>query len=177
MRSAGCDRGWLLVGLIVILSSVFLAMGGIAVALAESRRTISLRENDTEAAYLAQAGVMHGLYQFRQIPEPAPQGIQLGTYSIEDLSRPPGDPTDDVFILRGKAADFLLAVMTNATVTTNPRDRLRDWTLRNVLRTEDTMSQDPPEGMPLTILEQRVYDLQRALAIALSVAAFSALLS
>ncbi len=129
------ETGWLLVGLIVILSAVFLAMAGVALALAQSRQLLSVRENDTEAVYLAQAGVMQALFDFRD-PGNGGNGFALGQYIVDDG---PGTQ-DDIFILGGKAADFLLANMISSVVDQGnlagqPRDRLRDWRMRNVLIT------------------------------------------
>lgn len=130
------QHGWLLAGFIVLLSSVFVAMAGISFLLAESRRAISVRQNDTEAVSLAQAGVMRALYDVRN-----GTGIltTLATPQTIDAGPLPGQSDDDVFILGGKAADFLLANMIPASVDranlsgVGQRDRLRNWRLRNVL--------------------------------------------
>lgn len=144
--------GWLLVGLIVILSSVFVAMAGVTLALGESRRTISLRENDTEAIYLAQAGVMDALYRFRS-------GNGVGPLGIDQRVDPgplPGTSDDDVFILGGQMADSLLVNMKPTTFQADinlpncsppRRDRMQNWTIRNVLASG---------GMSLTIDRIRV---------------------
>ncbi len=130
--------GWMLVGFIVILSSVVVAMAGVSLVLAESRRAISVRQNDTEAISLAQAGVMQALYDVRNGTGISP-GIALTTPQTIDAGPLPGQSDDDVFILGGKAADFLLANMIPATVDranlsgVGQRDRLRNWRLRNVL--------------------------------------------
>lgn len=104
--------GWLLVGLIILISAVLVAMTGIALAMVQSQRVVSMRENDTEAAYLAQAGIMQELYNFRD-------GTGVGSVGVDqviDAGPTPGLGDDDVFVLGGKAADFLLANMISARV-------------------------------------------------------------
>ncbi len=137
------EQGWVLVGLIVILSSVFTAMSGVSLTLAESRRVLSLRENEIEAISLAQAGVMQALYDFRQ-----GTGVRLGLqpdYTV-DAGSLSGQSDDDVFILgneqaNGPMADFLLVNMKPGSFATTgggssvcgSRNRFQSWVVRNVL--------------------------------------------
>lgn len=135
-------------GLIVLVSGVFVAMAGVSLAIGQSRRALSLRQNATQAAYLAQAGVMQALYDVRR-----GAGIQLREYVV-DSGPAPGSGDDDVFLLAGKAADFLLVNMLPAVLDRGSlpggggvtRDRLRNWGLYNALR-----ANSPPTGLPLTI--------------------------
>ena len=140
------QRGWLLVGLIVLISSVILALVGITFFLTEHLRVTSLRQNQTKAIYLAQAGVMQAIYDFRFDADGA--GSLDGNYviagpydAIPGDSGAPGLADDDVFVLSGRAGDFLLAAMIPATWASPPpvlsgcggtkRHRLETWTLRN----------------------------------------------
>ena len=137
------DKGWLLVGLIILISAVILALAGITFFLTEHLRTISLRQNQTKAIYLAHAGLMQAIYDFRT--SAGGNGFTPGTYdAVPGDAGAPGLGDDDVFIIGGEAADFLLAAMIPATLNlTNanpgggcgggtPRNRLEGWTLRNV---------------------------------------------
>ena len=133
------QRGWLLVGLIIILSSVFVAMAVVSLLLGQSRQLISVRQNQTEAVYLAQAGVMQALYDLRRL-SPSAGGIELRAYNVDNPSGPSPGPTDDAFILSGVAVDFFLANMKAASFEEKPlcgagtkRDRLQDWPVTNVL--------------------------------------------
>ncbi|MBI3010069.1 MAG: hypothetical protein HYY57_03685, partial [Candidatus Omnitrophica bacterium] len=139
-------EGFLLIGLILLLSAVMLAFGGLVPFLGEQLRTTSLRQNQTKALYLAQSGIMQAIYDFRF---DGPGGIddndiRLGEYAVPSDLGAPGTADDDVFILGGEAADFLLAAMIPATFSTNSaggacggsqRHRLQNWALRNVLQT------------------------------------------
>jgi len=160
------SAGWLLVGLIVLISAVILALVGITFYLTEHLRTTSLRQNQTRAVYLAQAGVMQAIYDFRFDDNPGgpatDNGFRLGEYPVPTDTGVIGSyADDDVFILGGQAADFLLAAMIPATWTTDSicggaktRQILRNWTLRNVLLTASTSPTPPdnlPDGMPVVI--------------------------
>ncbi|MBI3996886.1 MAG: hypothetical protein HY352_04435 [Candidatus Omnitrophica bacterium] len=137
-RRGPSRRGWLLVGFIVLLSAVILALAGITFFLASHFRVTSLRQNQTKAIYLAQAGVMTALYNFRR-----GANITVGEQTV-DAGPLPGSADDDVFRLQpvdagSTQADFLLMNM-RANVTFgqqgfcgSPRDRLQGWTVRNVL--------------------------------------------
>lgn len=144
------DGGWLLVGLIVVLSSVFVAMGALSVMLSEHKRVLSLRNNNTETVYLAQAGVMRALYDIRRM-NVSSGGVELREYVV-DAGSLAGTADDDVFILGGQAADFLLVNMKDsinfpqASLCGGYRDRMQGWTITNVLA-----SATPPSGLPLTI--------------------------
>ena len=142
-RGRFSSDGWLLAGLIVVISAVILALAGITFFLTEHVRVVSLRQNQTKAIYLAQAGVMQAIYDFRT--SASGNGFTPGTYdAVPGDSGAPGLGDDDVFILGGQGADFLLAAMIPATLgstNSNPgggcsggtsRNRLESWTLRNV---------------------------------------------
>ena len=129
--------GWLLVGLIVLISAVLLALGGLAFLLTEHLRVTSLQQNQTKAIYLAQAGVMQAIYDVRF--STGGNGFIPGTYdAVPGDAGVPGLADDDVFILEGVPADFLLANMIPALLDQQNafglqnRDRLRSWRLRNV---------------------------------------------
>lgn len=145
VRRLPLSRAFALAGLIVIVGSVSVAMSGIVLALAEGQRAISFRHNEMRSIYLAQAGVMQALYDFR-----AGSGIVLGEKTVEPGPQE-GLEDDDVFLLSGKAADFLLVNMIPALVDQGKlfgatRDRLRLWRLRNVLRSDSA-----PTGLPVQI--------------------------
>ncbi len=154
--------GWLLVGLIVLISAVVLAMAGTTSLLTEHLRLINLRRHQTQAIYLAQAGIMQAIYDFR-FDGPGSvdgQNIRLGEYPVPADTGAPGTSDDDVFILGGEAADFLLiAMIPGSLATTNAggscgsvaRHRLENWTLRNVLQ-----SSTPPDGMPISFSQMAV---------------------
>ena len=137
----GSRDGWLLVGLIVLISAVILALAGVTFYLTEHLRSTSLRQNQTKAIYLAQAGVMQAIYDFR-FDDPGIGGtdncFRLGEYNAA-TGAIGSFPNDDVFILSGKAADFLMANMipgildTGALGGVGTRDRLRGWSVQNVL--------------------------------------------
>lgn len=131
--------GWLLVGLIVFISAVILALAGTTFFLTEHLRTTSLRQNQTKAAYLAQAGVMWELREYRR-------GQEISTGEQTVTAGPlPGTADDDVFTILGPDADFLLVNMraavsfanTNLCTSSGPgrvsRQRIRNWAVRNVL--------------------------------------------
>lgn len=146
------QKGWLLVGLIVLVSAVIIALVGITFFLTEHLRTTSLRQNQTKAIYLAQAGVMQAIYDFRVNAEG--NGFTPATYTVGG----------DVFILEeGSPANFLLANIISAVLNqrnyqgVTKRDRLEQWRLRNVRADTaiqiDLMAFDwpsptcPPEGV------------------------------
>lgn len=142
------SAGWLLVGLIVLISAVLLALVGITFYLTEHLRTTSLRQNQTRAIYLAQAGVMQAIYDFRF--NAGGNAFTLGTYdAVPGDAGAPGLADDNVFILGGRAADFLLAAMIPSTFATASeggcggafRHRLNNWTLRNVVTTSISFTQ------------------------------------
>ena len=139
MRRAQQQDGWLLVGLIVLLSGVFIAMAGIALALGQSRQVISVRVNDTKAANLAQAGIMQALYDFRN-----GTGVALGEGPPVDPGPAAGTSDDNVFILGGQMADVFLANLKSTAFqgasicSLTQRDRMQDWRVRNVLASGGT---------------------------------------
>ncbi|MDP3704237.1 MAG: hypothetical protein Q8R78_07610 [Candidatus Omnitrophota bacterium] len=125
--------GWLLVGLIVLIAAVLLGLVGITFYLTEHLRTTSLRQNQTKAIYLAQAGVMWELREYRRGQE-----ISTGEQIVT------AGPPDDVFNISGPDADFLLVNMRNTVDFENTnycpsgrngvsRQRIRFWSVRNVL--------------------------------------------
>lgn len=127
--------GWLLVGLIVLIAAVILALAGITFYLTEHLRTTSLRQNQTKAIYLAQAGVMRELYDFRR-------GVEISVGPVSITAGPPGGIAgDDIYEVDGPEADFLLVNMRgsagfaipNPSLCSGTRDRLEGWVLRNVL--------------------------------------------
>lgn len=139
--------GWLLVGFIVVLGSVFVAMATISLLLVEHRRSISHTLNHTRAVYLAQAGLMQALYDFR-----SGNGIRLGLRSdyTVDAGSLLGQSDDDVFIighetLPSPQADFFLLNWKSPISfpeskycpSSGPgavlRDRITGWIMRNVL--------------------------------------------
>lgn len=145
--------GWLLVGLIVVISAVILALVGITFYLTEHLRTTSLRQNQTRAIYLAQAGVMRELYDYRRGQE-----ISLGEQTVT-AGPLPGTADDDVFNLSGPDADFLLVNMRSNVDFENSlycpssgpgrvsRQRIRQWSVRNVLASGESS---------LTVVEMRI---------------------
>ena len=141
--------GWLLVGLIVLISVVILALAGIAFFLTEHLTVTSLRQNQTEAIYLAHAGVMRAIYDFRTTA--GGNCFTLGEYPIT------GAAGDDVFILGGKAADFLMANMLPGILSRDTipgvgkRDQLRAWSVQNIL-----CSSTPPIGLTVQITQMIV---------------------
>jgi hypothetical protein len=129
------SAGWLLVGLIVLISAVILALVGITFYLTEHLRTTSLRQNQTRAIYLAQAGVMRETYDFR-----SGNGVSL-TETTVTAGPPAGTAGDDVYQISGPEADSLLVNFRAITVPVSfptgslcsgTRDRMQDWTVRNV---------------------------------------------
>ncbi len=131
--------------MIVLLSAVLVAFAGFAFLLAEHLRVTSLRRNQIKAFYLAQAGIMQALYDVRADTDgpggPDGNAIKLGTVPVPSDAGAPGPADDDVFILGGTQADFLLAAMISGSLRTapaggvcgnKPRDLLENWTLRNV---------------------------------------------
>ena len=152
--------GWLLAGLIVLVSAVILALAGVTFYLTEHLRSTSLRQNQTKAIYLAQAGVMQAVYDFRTTA--GGNGFGLGEYPVPTDTGTIGSyADDDVFQLGGQAADFLLVSMIPGTWFpagicggSANRQRLQDWTMRNVLITDSTTPTPPdglPDGLPLVI--------------------------
>ena len=157
--AAASSEGWLLVGLILFLSAVLLALTGITFYLTEHLRTTSLRQNQTKAVYLAQAGVMWALYDFRR-----GAGITLRSYNVDNPSGPAPGASDDTFILQtinngSRQAHFLLVNMRgNITFPTDnlcpatgpgrvPRDQIQGWSVRNILASG---------GSSLTITQMRI---------------------
>ena len=126
-------RGWLLVGLIIILTGVVVALVGVTYLLVEHRRTTSLRQNQTRAIYLAQAGVMQELYDYRRGQEVSRQ--------VQTIVAGPaaGTADDDIAQVTGPQADFLLVNMRgDASIIQQShcsaqRDRIHLWSMRNVL--------------------------------------------
>lgn len=158
-------HGWLLVGLIILLTSALFAFAGFSLLLTHHLRVTSLRQNQTKAITLAQAGIMRALYDFR-FDGPGGIGVdgnnfRLGAYdAVPGDAGAPGLADDDVFVLGGQAADFLLATMIPGTFATagaggacgsTARHRLQGWTLRNVL-----ISNTPPDGMTISFSQMAV---------------------
>ena len=123
---------------------MILALAGVTFFLTEHRRTTSLRQNQTKAVYLAQAGVMRAIYDFRR-----GSGVTLRSYNVDNPGGPPPGPTDDAFILQAVGsgttqADLLLLSMrgnitfptANLCPSSGPgqvaRDEFQGWVLRNV---------------------------------------------
>ncbi len=130
-------KGWLLVSLIVLVSIAIIALIGISFFLTEHFRVTSLRQNQTKAIYLAQAGVMQAIYDFR-----SNAGISLGEQTVA-AGPAAGTSDDDVFILGGQMADFFLvnlkpARFVSGTVCGISGRRLQDWPLRNVVAAPPT---------------------------------------
>lgn len=137
-RSTG---GWLLVGLIILLTAVLIGLGGMTLLLTSHLKHVSLRQNYTKAAYLAHAGYMTSVYNFR-----FDDGAVAGTdncYGFGEVAVPAdlgtaGKADDDVFIIGGNAADVLMAnfipgrLQTANLPGTGTRDRLDNWTVQNV---------------------------------------------
>ena len=146
VRPAACG-GWLLVGLIALLSLAILALAGFTFVLTEHLKLTSLQENRARAVSLAQAGVMQAVYEFRQS-----QGVRLGDYDVDDPSNPTPGPNTDLFTLGGKAADFLLVNFLSPgwsrarECNLNNRDRLQSWPIWNVLQ-----SNVEPGGLPVAV--------------------------
>ena len=114
-----------------------LALAGVTFFLTEHLRTTSLRQNQTKAIYLAQAGVMQAIFDFRF--NAGGNGFTPGMYdAIPGDAGAPGLADDNVFIIEGVPADFLLANMIPSVLGqanyrgVQNRDRLRLWRLRNV---------------------------------------------
>jgi len=136
MRGPGRSKraaGWTLVLLIVILSSAFVAMAGSSLALSESRRVTSLRQNEIRAFYLAQAGIMRAIYDFRS------GGVLTGEHVVE-AGPAPGTDDDDVFIIGLIPTDDVGVDMSNAKIVQPgggeklcgvSRDRLQSFKIKN----------------------------------------------
>jgi len=118
--------------------------------LGEHLRTISLRRYQVKAVALAQAGIMRAVYDVRL--NSGGNCLTLGEYPVSETPGTSGGAGDNVFILGGKAADFLMANMIEAIVSTNSlrgvgsRDRLRAWSVENVL-----CGNAPPGGLPVQV--------------------------
>ena len=136
-RSTG---GWLLVGLIILLSAVLIGLGGLTLLLTHHIRVVSLRQNYTKAAYLAHAGYMQAVYDFRMDDS---GGSNDNCYYFGEVAVPAdlgtaGKADDDVYILGGNAADVLMAnfipgqLQTANLPGTGTRDRFDNWTVQNV---------------------------------------------
>ena len=149
-RDRRTQKGWLLVGLVVLLTSVFVAMGGISLALGQSRQTVSFLQNQLRAAHLAQAGVMQAIYDVRNVT-----GLVIGETAVD----PAFGAQSDVYTIGcptcptpGPQADFLLVNWLEPSVSFNngnfpncpgvTHDSLRGWSVTNV---------QAAGGAPLTI--------------------------
>lgn len=165
-RARQFDRaGWLLPGLILLISAVLLALGAITVFLTQHLRLASLRQQQAKALYLAQSGVMQAIHDFRFDDSGisgTDNGFRLGEYAVPTDTGVIGSyADDDVFILGGQAADVLLVNMiaggwATANICGSPsnRQRLQAWTIRNVLLTDSTAPTAPdnlPDGMLVVI--------------------------
>ncbi len=157
-------RGWLLVGLIVLVSIVLIAFVGITFFLTEHLRTTSLRQNQTKAIYLAQAGIMQAIYDIQRMTGSA-GGVSFrdpatSAEYVVDAGSSPGTSDDNVFTLGGVgvSADFFLVNMkgslsfpqaNNCSLT--QRDRFQGWSVTNVLA-----SNTAPLGIPVTVNQVKV---------------------
>lgn len=150
MKRANGQRGWLLVGLIVLLSAVIVALVGVTFFLTEHLRSVGLHQGQARAIYLAQAGAMRSFYDFR-----SGTGVVLGEQPV--VAGPAaGTADDDVYqIVSGPAADFLLVNMRgsigfpNANICGSSREAISGWSMRNVLA-------NTAGSFPLTIDKIRV---------------------
>jgi hypothetical protein len=127
-------RGWLLVGFIIVLTFVFVVLAGVVFFLSEHRKILSHHLNQARAVYLAQAGIMHALYEFRRN-----EGIERKAYSLANPAGPAPGASEDAFTIGGKDGDFLLANMIPAAIlriAVIRTDLLHSWTLRNALRND-----------------------------------------
>lgn len=158
-------HGWLLVGLIILLTSALFAFAGFSLLLTHHLRVTSLRQNQTKAIALAQAGIMQALFDVRF--NTGGNGFFLGEYPVPSDTGVIGSyADDDVFVLGGEAADFLLTNMisgawANAGICggASNRQRLQAWTLRNVLLSSNPAPLPPdnlPHGMPVTITSLQI---------------------
>jgi len=155
-------EGWLLVTLIILLGIVILAFGGVTLLLTEHFRSVSLRQNQTRAIYLAQAGVMQAIYDVKRMTASV-GGVSFldpatSQEYVVDAGPAAGTSDDDIFTLGGLAADFFLVNM-KGTISVNQanlcslsnRDRFRGWSITNVLS-----SAGSPLGIPITVDKVRV---------------------
>lgn len=134
-RSTG---GWLLVGLLVLLTIMGIAFTGIVRMLVEHIRTTGIRTGDTRAYYLAQAGVMAAFYDFRDGSDGGMHAFDPGADVIVDGS----SGKDDTYRLAATQGDGLFVNMKSATLPApnnvpgcggTQRDRLTNWRVRNVI--------------------------------------------
>lgn len=142
------------------------ALAGASFLISGQLRVTSLRQNQAEAIMLAHAGVMQAIYDFR-FNDPtvggSDTGFRLGEYAVPNDTGVIGSyADDDVFVLGGQAADFLLVAMipagwnnaVNICGGAGNRQRLQAWTIRNVLLTSSTAPTPPdnlPDGMPVVV--------------------------
>ncbi len=125
------------------MTVVVVALSAAAAFLAEHSRVVSLQHAQTKAAYLAHAGIMQAVYDFR-----AGLGVERRAYAVSNPSAAPG-PTDDAFVLAGPDADFLLVntldplwdTPSTSVCGAGRRDRFRRWRLWNVLRNNSVVIQ------------------------------------
>ena len=77
--------GWLLVGLIILVSGVIVALAGASFLISGQLRVAALRQNQAKAIALAHAGIMQAIYDFR-FNDPAvggtDTGFRLGEYAV-----------------------------------------------------------------------------------------------
>ena len=133
--------GWLLVSLIVLMMILSITFIGIVRLLVEHIRTTGLRSLETKAYYLAQAGAMEALYDYRDSSDGL-NAFDLGTdVVVED---DPSSANDDSYRLLAQAGDGLLVNMKSARFVTSSipssctgstRDRFTTWRLRNAIGT------------------------------------------
>ncbi len=114
---------------------MILALAGITFFLTEHLRSVSLRQNQTKAIYLAQAGVMQELYDFR-----SGNGVSLTEVTVT-AGPPAGTAGDDVYRVSGPEADSLLVNLRaipvpisfpTGSLCSGTRDVMQRWTMRNV---------------------------------------------
>ncbi len=134
MRRCPSSGGWLLVGLIILVTAAGIGLAGATLFLTSHQRATSLRALQTRAYYLAQAGVMQAVYDFRELA--GGTGYTLGQVIVDDN---PASADDDVFVLEAVGSDGLLVNLkpgtlpAATTICAASRSRLTGWRLRSVL--------------------------------------------
>lgn len=148
-RSAGpiaASGGWSLIALIVLLSVAIIALVGVSSAVADGLRISLSRVNETNALYLAHAGIMDAIASYRS-GTTGNNWFELNCFGNAtgcDDNPPLNFGTDEVFLrdpsdpLGFPQRDFLLVDLSNE--TDNPAVRRRsattatfdDWELRRV---------------------------------------------
>lgn len=134
------SHGWLLVGLILLLTVTSIGLVGVTVFLSQHLRVTGVRYLQTKAFYLAQAGIMRALYDVRR-----GAGVSLGEQTVE-AGPGAGTADDNVYTIQpfgsgSQHRDVLLMNMRSTTAfDPSPdsycgltRDRFEQWPVRNVL--------------------------------------------